>query len=111
VLGHWRISSARTRTEALRCADQRSAQLLEQRFRLRQVSGVEALGEPPVDGRQEVCGRSPLAPALLETRQTGCGPKLERPGRLSAGDEVRLGRTLRGISPRASHVLLLMIQY
>ena len=47
----------------------RSAQRLQKRLRLLQVGGIEALGEPVVDGDEEVVGFTRLALALPQASQ------------------------------------------
>jgi hypothetical protein len=46
-----------------------SRQLIEQGLRLFQIGGVEALGKPAVDRRQQLARRGPPAPAELLRRR------------------------------------------
>src|ERR671918_1919043 len=63
-----------------------SGKLLEQRLGVLQVGGVEALGEPAVDRREQVVGLG--APALVapEPRQAGRGAQLPGLRLLMPGD-------------------------
>src|SRR5712691_7054812 len=60
-----------------------SVQLLQQRLGLLEVSGLKALREPAVDGRQQLSGFSVLALALPQAAQAQRGPQLSGPGLLT----------------------------
>src|SRR6185436_10698842 len=71
-------------------------EFLQQRFRLLQVGGVKALGEPAVDRRQQRAGFSVLVLLLPEARQArGCA-QLQRPRFLVAGNVEGLLKTRLG---------------
>jgi hypothetical protein len=59
-------------------------QRVEQRLGLLEVGGVKALGEPAVDGRQQLMGLGALALLLPQARQAGGGAQLPGPGLLAA---------------------------
>jgi hypothetical protein len=69
------------------------SQLLQQRFRLLEVSGIEALGEPAVDQCLAVRGRLRTGPGAVLT-QTRHRLQLSRLGLLVAGDVKSLPQTL-----------------
>jgi hypothetical protein len=54
-----------------------SREFVEQRLRFLQVKGIEALGEPPVDRREQSAGLRVLALLTPESGKTGRGPQLE----------------------------------
>jgi hypothetical protein len=55
-------------------APSRSRQLLQQRFGLNQIGRIKALGEPGVDGREQLAGFGALALTAPESREAGCRP-------------------------------------
>src|SRR5262245_21070866 len=63
-----------------------SGQLVEQRLRLDEVARVEALGEPAVDGREQVARFGALALVAQQPREARRGAQLERARSLLAGD-------------------------
>src|SRR5690242_15387480 len=63
----------------------RSSEFVEQPLGVPKVGGVKALGEPPVDGSQEVVGRPPLAPIGPEPRERDGGPHACSPRALPPG--------------------------
>ncbi len=56
----------------------RSRQLFEQRLRILRIGGVEALGEPDVDGGEEVAGVGGLALGIPEPGKAGRGAESGR---------------------------------
>ena len=66
-----------------------SRQLVEQRFSVLEIGGVEALGEPAIDRRDEVARVGSLAPVAPKPSQVKRGFQLERLGALLAGDHQR----------------------
>jgi hypothetical protein len=64
-------------------------QFVEERFCLLQVWRVAALGEPGIDGREEVVGLLPLAPIAPEPCEAHRRAKLPRAGLLRPGDFER----------------------
>src|SRR5262245_34329721 len=68
-------------------------QRLQQRFGLLQVSGVKALAEPVVDGRQERTGVVALALLLPQPTQAHPRPQLQRLRLLAAGNVEGLLKT------------------
>src|SRR6516162_983371 len=62
------------------------SQLFEQDLRLLEVSGVKALGEPVIDGRQQRPRFSLLALLLPQATEAHGGPQLQRFGLLAAGN-------------------------
>jgi len=82
---------------AVELGGRRTGEPGEERFGVAQVGGVEALGEPGVDGGEEVAGLVQLAAIGPEAGEGSGGTQLEGLGALVAGDikggeEVRLGR-------------------
>jgi hypothetical protein len=63
-----------------------SAELVEQPLGVLQVGGVEALGEPAVDRREEIVGPSALALIAPEATKAGRGTQFERLGLLASRD-------------------------
>jgi hypothetical protein len=65
ILGHTSGSSAwpEKQSSAARHADAASRQLIEEQLRVREIGGVEALGEPAVDRREQLARFGP--PALF----------------------------------------------
>src|SRR4051812_6813799 len=63
-----------------------SAQAVEQLPRAPQVRRAEALGEPAVDGGEQVLRPPPLAAIGPEAGERGRGAKLPHPGVLRTGD-------------------------
>src|SRR5215813_8564296 len=63
---------------------------LQQCLRLLQVCGIKALGEPVVDGRQELVYLSALALPLPQPAQTQRRPQFQRLGLLAAGHSESL---------------------
>src|SRR6266851_9140634 len=59
-----------------------SRQLIEQRLRLSQVTGVEPFGEPAIDLGQQLPSLGALTLLLPQTTQAGGGTEFERPGLL-----------------------------
>src|SRR5262245_62825951 len=74
---------ASTRRSTLRA--QGSRKLVEQRLRRDQVAGVEALGEPLVDRREQRAGFGALALVAQQPRETRCGAQLQGSRALLAG--------------------------
>src|SRR5262245_66320909 len=60
-------------------------ELLQQRLRLLEVSGVKALGEPAVDRREQLVGFSMLALLLPQAGQAHGRPQLQRFRLLATG--------------------------
>jgi hypothetical protein len=54
-----------------------SSKCIKQRFSLLQVGGVEALGEPAIDRREQVVGFSALALLLPQAHQAHRRPQLQ----------------------------------
>jgi hypothetical protein len=74
----------------LRVLDRRGlAQFLQQCLGVLQVGGVEALGKPAVDRREEVVGSLPVAPLASDARKVVRRPKLPHLCALSPGDFER----------------------
>ena len=63
-------------------------QRVQQCLRLLQVRGVNALGEPAIDGREQAGGLRTLALLLPQPTQAQRGAQLQRPGLLAAGHVV-----------------------
>src|SRR5215471_1742313 len=61
-------------------------QRVQQRLRLLEVGGVKPLGEPAVDGCQQLVGFGPLALLLPEARKAHGGAQLPGFGLLAAGN-------------------------
>src|SRR5262249_21953677 len=61
-------------------------QFVKQRPSLLQVGGVKALGEPAIERREQVVGRSALPLPLPQARQAHGGPQLQRFRFLVAGN-------------------------
>src|SRR5262249_56213091 len=82
---------ARRRSQATGCSPSNlptSAQLIEQRLRVDEVAGLEALDEPPVDRRQEVSSwSSKSTPRYFRNSRTAA---LSRRGRPSSENRPKL---------------------
>jgi hypothetical protein len=92
-----RQSAARTRTCRVFRASLRSlcpalscCQLVEQGLCLFQIERVEAVGEPAIDGREEIAGFGALALVAPETGEAGARLQLEGLRLLTSGDRERL---------------------
>jgi len=67
-----------------------SRQLFEQPLRFFQVGGVEALGEPAVDGREEVAGLGAAALVAAKPSEAHGGAQFPELSLLFLGDAQRL---------------------
>ena len=67
-----------------------SRQLLEQLLRFFQVGGVKALGEPAIDGREEVASLGEAAPVAVKPGEVCGRAQFERAGLLALGDRQQL---------------------
>src|SRR5262245_50248595 len=61
-------------------------QLVEQRFGILQVSRLEALGKPPVDGLQQVMCLPALALFCQQAGEADCGAEFQQFGALALRD-------------------------
>ena len=72
------------RSRRLLAQDRKSTELVEQRLRVLEIGGVEALGEPAVDWREQVAGLSALALMRPQPGEAGRGAEFPGSGALRA---------------------------